>query len=49
MFGVSTPTFVTRTTWEQRHPQYWSLGTRAMFHFANFRNPHILDSVAQLL
>jgi hypothetical protein len=49
MFGVSTPTFVTPHTKANAHLQYWSLRNAAMFHFANFRNPHILDSVMQLL
>jgi len=49
MFGVSTPTFVTPDTKANAHLQYWSLRNAAMFHFANFRNPHILDSVMQLL
>jgi len=49
MFGVSTPTFVTPDTKANAHLQYWSYRNAAMFHFANFRNPHILDSVMQLL
>jgi hypothetical protein len=49
MFGVSTPTFVTPDTKANAQLQYWSYRNAAMFHFANFRNPHILDSVMQLL
>ncbi len=49
MFGVSTPTFVTPDTKANAHLQYWSYRNAAMFHFANLRNPHILDSVMQLL
>jgi hypothetical protein len=49
MFGVSTPTFVTPDTKANAHLQHWSYRNAAMFHFANFRNPHILDSVMQLL
>ena len=49
MFGVSTQTFVTPDTKANAHLQYWSYRNAAMFHFANLRNPHILDSVMQLL
>ena len=49
MFGVSTPTFVTADTKSNAHLQSWSYRNAAMFHFANFRDPHILDSVMQLL
>jgi hypothetical protein len=49
LFGVSTPTFVTQDTKSNAHLQYWSYRNAAMFHFANLRNPHILDSVMQLL
>ncbi len=46
-FGVSTPTFVTPNTRENAHLQKWSLKNAAIFHFLNFRNPHILDGIMQ--
>lgn len=49
MTGVSTPTFVTPDTKANANLQYWSYRNASVFHFANFRNSHILDSVMQLL
>jgi hypothetical protein len=46
-FGVSTPTFVTPNTRENAHLQRWSLKNAAIFHFLNFRNPHIADGIMQ--
>lgn len=47
MFGVSTPTFVTPDTRANAHLQYWSLKDASIFHFVNFRRPHLLDFVMQ--
>ena len=49
MFGVSTPTFVTPDTRTNARLQYWSLRNAQVFYFLNFRDPHILDSIMQLL
>jgi hypothetical protein len=46
-FGVSTPTFVTSNTRENAHLQKWSLKNAQIFHFLNFRNPHILNGIMQ--
>ncbi len=47
MFGVSTPTFVTPDTRANAHLQHWSLKDASIFHFVNFRRPHLLDFVMQ--
>ena len=49
MFGVSTPTFVTPDTSANAQLQHWSYKNAPIFYFVNFREPHILDSVMQLL
>lgn len=49
MFGVSTPTFVTPDTRANAHLQHWSLKNAPIFHFVNFRRPHVLDGVMQFL
>jgi hypothetical protein len=47
MFGVSTPTFVTPDTRANAHLQHWSLQDASIFHFVNFRRPHLLDFIMQ--
>jgi hypothetical protein len=47
MFGVSTPTFVTPDTRANAHLQRWSLLNASIYHFVNFRNPHLLDFIMQ--
>ena len=47
LFGVSTPTFVTPDTRANAHLQHWSLKDASIFHFVNFRRPHLLDFVMQ--
>ena len=47
MFGVSTPTFVTPDTRANAHLQEWSAKDAAIFHFLNFRRPHVLDLIMQ--
>lgn len=47
LFGVSTPTFVTPDTRANAHLQHWSLQDASLFHFVNFRRPHLLDFVMQ--
>jgi hypothetical protein len=49
MFGVSTPTFVTPDTRANAHLQTWSLKNASIFHFLNFKRPHVLDLVMQAL
>ena len=49
LIGVSTPTFVTPDTRANARLQYWSYRNAPMFYFANFREPHLLDSIMQLL
>src|ERR1700752_5102792 len=49
MFGVSPPTFVTPDTKANAHLQYWSYRNASIFHFLNFRNPHVLDLIMQSL
>jgi hypothetical protein len=49
MFGVSTPTFVTPDTKANAHLQTWSLKNASIFHFLNFKRPHMLDLVMQAL
>ena len=49
MFGVSTPTFVTPDTKANAHLQSWSLKNAQIYHFLNFRQPHILDLIMQSL
>ncbi len=49
MMGVSTPTFVTPHTKANAQLQHWSLRNAAVFYFMNPRQPHILDSIMQLL
>ena len=47
MFGVSTPTFVTPDTYANAHLQKWSLKNASLFHFLNFKRPHLLDLIMQ--
>ena len=47
MFGVSPPTFVTPDTYANAHLQEWSLKNASLFHFLNFRRPHVLDLIMQ--
>jgi hypothetical protein len=49
MFGISTPTFATPDTRTNAQLQHWSLKNAQVFYFLNFREPHILDSIMQLL
>ncbi len=49
MFGVSTPTFVTPDTKANAHLQKWSVKNAQIFHFVNFRRPHVLDLIMQEL
>ena len=49
MFGVSTPTFVTPDTKANAQLQLWSFQNAQIFHFLNFRSPHILDLIMQAL
>jgi hypothetical protein len=47
MFGISTPTFVTPDTYANAHLQKWSLKNASLFHFINFKRPHLLDFIMQ--
>lgn len=47
MFGVSPPTFVTPDTYANSHLQEWSLKNASLFHFVNFKRPHLLDLIMQ--
>jgi hypothetical protein len=47
MFGVSTPTFVTADTKSNAQLQFWSVKNAQVFHFLNFRQPHVLDMIMQ--
>ena len=47
MFGVSPPTFVTPDTRANAHLQLYSLKNASIFHFVNFRSPHLLDLIMQ--
>jgi hypothetical protein len=49
LLGVSTPTFVTPNTRANARLQHWSYKNAQVFYFVNFREPHILDSIMQLL
>jgi hypothetical protein len=49
LMGVSTPTFVTPDTRANARLQHWSLRNAPTFYFLSFREPHILDSIMQLL
>jgi hypothetical protein len=49
LLAVSTPTFVTPHTKANARLQYWSLRNAPVFYFMNPREPHILDSIMQLL
>jgi hypothetical protein len=49
LLGVSTPTFVTPDTRANAQLQHWSYKNASIFYFLNFREPHILDSIMQLL
>jgi hypothetical protein len=49
MFGVSTPTFVTPDTVANAHLQAASLQNASIFHFLNFKQPHVLDLIMQAL
>lgn len=47
MFAVSPPTFVTPDTRANAHLQEWSLKDASLFHFLNFKRPHVLDLIMQ--
>ncbi len=47
MFGVSTPTFVTPHTRFNAQLQKASLQNAAIFHFLNFKQPHVMDMLMQ--
>jgi hypothetical protein len=47
MFGVSTPTFVTPDVKANAHLQLESIKNAQIYHFLNFREPHVLDLVMQ--
>jgi hypothetical protein len=47
MFGVSPPTFVTGDTKSNADLQHWSYKNASLFHFLNFKNPHVLDLIMQ--
>jgi hypothetical protein len=49
MFGISTPTFVTPDTKANSQLQLASLQNAQIFHFLNFRTPHVLDLIMQSL
>jgi hypothetical protein len=49
MFGVSPPTFVTCDTKSNADLQRWSYKNAQIFHFINFKQPHVLDLVMQSL
>lgn len=49
LLGVSTPTFVTPDTRANAKLQQWSYKNAPVFYFVNLREPHILDSIMQLL
>jgi len=49
MFGVSTPTFVTADTKSNADLQHWSYKNASLFHFLNFKAPHVLDLIMQSL
>jgi len=49
LLGISTPTFVTPDTRANAQLQRWSYKNAQIFYFLNFREPHILDSIMQLL
>jgi hypothetical protein len=48
-FGVSPPTFVTPDTKANAHLQKYSVQNAQLFHFVNFRRPHLLDLIMQSL
>jgi hypothetical protein len=45
--AVSTAMFVTPDVKANAHLQYWSRRHMGVFHFLNFRNPHLIDFVMQ--
>ena len=49
MFGVCTATFVTADTIANAQLQRASVQNAAIFHFLNFRKPHVLDLIMQSL
>lgn len=49
LLGISTPTFVTPDTRANAKLQHWSYKNAQVFYFLNFREPHVLDSIMQLL
>jgi hypothetical protein len=49
MFGVCTATFVTADTKANAQLQRASVQNAAIFHFLNFRKPHVLDLIMQSL
>ena len=46
-FGVSTPTFVTPDVRANAHLQKASLENASIYHFINFKQPHVLDLLMQ--
>lgn len=49
ILGLPTPTFVTPDTRANARLQHWSLKNAAIFHFLNFREPHVADAIMQFL
>ena len=49
MFGTSVPTFVSPDTRANARLQHWSLKNAQFFYFLDFRDPHILDGIMNLL
>ncbi len=47
LFGVSTPTFVTQDVRSNAHLQKASLQNASIYHFLNWREPHLLDLIMQ--
>ena len=49
LFGTSVPTFVSPDTRANAQLQHWSLRNAQLFYFLNFRHPHVLDGMMNLL
>lgn len=49
LFGTSVPTFVSPDTRANARLQHWSLKNAQFFYFLDFRDPHILDGIMNLL
>ena len=49
LFGTSVPTFVSPDTRANAQLQHWSPKNAQLFYFLNFREPHVLDGVMNLL